>query len=205
MGTYIKFFKPIEKELKKKIRKKGLTITVDGPSGSGKSTGAKAIAKALKLNYFYVGEIFRKLAKERGLSLEKFCAIREKEIDLEADKRTLELSMRGNVVLDGRITGWVAGDWADIKIYYDTPLEIRAKRVAKRDKKSFENTLKDLKERDENDRKKYKEIYGIDSFDKSIYNLIIDNSNFTLKDAKIFPVKLVKDFLRKKLKKKVRT
>ncbi|MEM5790806.1 MAG: cytidylate kinase family protein [Candidatus Aenigmatarchaeota archaeon] len=198
MGTYIKFFEPIEEELKKKIKKKGLTITVDGPSGSGKSTGAKAIAKAFNLKYVYVGEIFRKLAKERGLSLEKFCAKREKEVDLEADKRTLKLAMKGNVVLDGRITGWVAGDWTDVKIYYDTPLEIRAKRVAKRDKKSFKDALKDLKKRDKDNSKRYKEIYGIDSFDKSIYDLIIDNSNFTLKDAKIIPVKLVKDFLEKK-------
>lgn len=202
MGTYIKLFKPLEEELKKKIEKKGLTITVDGLSGSGKSTGAKAIAKAFKLKYVYVGEIFRKLAKEKRLSLEEFCAIREKEVDLEADKKTLKLAMKGNVVLDGRLTGWVAGDWADLKIYYDTPLEIRAKRVAKRDKKSEEEALKDLRKRDKEDGKKYKKIYGIDPSDKSIYDLIIDNSNFTLEDAKTIPVKLVKKFLKTKLKRR---
>ena len=196
--TYIKFLEPFEKELAKKIKKKGLTITVSGPADSGKSTGAKAIAKALKLKYVYVGKIFRDIAKRRGLSLEEFSALREKEVDWEADKRTLKLAMKGNVVLDGRLTGWVAGDWADLKIYYECPLEIRAERAAERDKKSKEEALRDIKKRDEEDNKKYKKLYGIDLFDKSIYDLIIDNSKFSLKDAKSIPVKLVKEFLKKK-------
>ena len=196
--TYIKFLEPFEKEFAKKIKKKGLTITVSGPAGSGKSTGAKAIAKALRLKYVYVGKIFRDIAKRRGLSLEEFSALREKEVDWEADKRTLKLAMKGNVVLDGRLTGWVAGDWADLKIYYECPLEIRAERAAERDKKSKEEALRDIKKRDEEDNKKYKKLYGIDLFDKSIYDLIIDNSKFSLEDAKTIPVKLVKEFLRKK-------
>lgn len=196
--TYIKFLEPFEKEFAKRIKKKGLTITVSGPAGSGKSTGAKAIAKALRLKYVYVGKIFRDIAKRRGLSLEEFSALREKEVDWEADKRTLKLAMKGNVVLDGRLTGWVAGDWADLKIYYECPLEIRAERAAERDKKSKEEALRDIKKRDEEDNKKYKKLYGIDLFDKSIYDLIIDNSKFSLKDAKTIPVKLVKEFLKKK-------
>lgn len=196
--TYIKFLEPFEKEFAKRIKKKGLTITVSGPASSGKSTGAKAIAKALRLKYVYVGKIFRDIAKRRGLSLEEFSALREKEVDWEADKRTLKLAMKGNVVLDGRLTGWVAGDWADLKIYYECPLEIRAERAAERDKKSKEEALRDIKKRDEEDNKKYKKLYGIDLFDKSIYDLIIDNSKFSLKDAKTIPVKLVKEFLKKK-------
>ena len=196
--TYIKFLEPFEKEFAKRIKKKGLTITVSGPACSGKSTGAKAIAKALRLKYVYVGKIFRDIAKRRGLSLEEFSALREKEVDWEADKRTLKLAMKGNVVLDGRLTGWVAGDWADLKIYYECPLEIRAERAAERDKKSKEEALRDIKKRDEEDNKKYKKLYGIDLFDKSIYDLIIDNSKFSLKDAKTIPVKLVKEFLKKK-------
>jgi len=196
--TYVKLLQKYERDLKKKFKKKGLTITVSGPAGSGKSTGAKAIAKALKLRYFYVGEIFRKMAKERKMSLEEFSEKREKEVDLEADKKTLEFAIKGGVVLDGRLTGWVAGDWADVKIYYDTPLEVRAERVAKRDKKSKEEALEDIRKRDEEDNRKYKEIYKIDLFNKSIYDIIIDNSNFSLKDAKSIPVKLVREFLKVK-------
>jgi cytidylate kinase len=183
--------------LSKEVKKKGLTITVSGRSGSGKSLGAKAIAKALKLRYVSAGEIMRNLAKEKGISLEKMSQIREPEIDHEMDKRSLKLAMEGSVVLDGRLTGWVAGDWADVKICYICSLETKAKRVAKRDGISFEEAKKRIMKRDKEDHKKYLELYGINSYDESIYDLIIDNEKLTKKEAKIVPVKLVKKFLEK--------
>jgi len=194
--TYIKFLEPFEKELSEKIKKVGLTITVSGLSGSGKTIASRSIAKAFKLKHIEAGEIFRKVAKERGLKLHEFSRVREKEVDYEIDKRTLKLAMKGNVVLDGRLTGWVAGDWADVKIFYDCSLKTRAERVAKRDKIPFEEAFKTLKERDEADREKYLKLYGVDSFDKSIYDMIIDNEKLTLEEAKKLPVELVKSFLK---------
>ncbi|MDI6826708.1 MAG: cytidylate kinase family protein [Candidatus Aenigmarchaeota archaeon] len=196
--TYIKFLEPYEKELSKKIKKKGLTITVSGKSGSGKSLGAESIAKALKLKYVSIGEILRKIAKEKGMSLVKMSQIRKPEIDHEMDKQSLKLAMEGNVVLDGRLTGWVAGDWADVKIYYVCSLETKAKRVARRDKISAEEAKKRIVKRDEEDHKKYRQLYGINSYDESIYNVIINNEKLTKEEAKVIPVKLVKEFLEKK-------
>ena len=198
MKTYIKFLEKFEKEFTKRIKKKGLTITVSGVSGAGKTDAAKALAKAFKLRYVSAGEIQREVAKEKGISLEEQVDIRGPEIDHEMDKRSLELAMQGNVVLDGRLTGWAAGDWADVKIWYECPLKVRAKRVARRDKISFEESFKNLKERDEDDREKYFKLYGIDSFDRSIYDIKINNEKLTKRQAKIVPVKLVKEFLEKK-------
>ena len=67
MRTYIKFLEPYEKELSKKIRKKGLTITVSGVSGSGKSTVAKTIVKEFGLRHVHSGKIFREEAEKRGM------------------------------------------------------------------------------------------------------------------------------------------
>jgi len=197
MKTCIKFLEKFEKEFLKKIKKKGLTITVSGVSGAGKTDGARALAKAFKLRYVSTGEIQRQVAKERGISLEAQVDIRGPEIDHLMDKRNLELAMRGNVVLDGRLTGWAAGDWAEVKIWYECPLKVRAKRVAKRDRISFEESFKNLKERDEDDREKYLKLYGIDSFDTSVYDIKINNEKLTKRQAKIVPVKLVKKFLGK--------
>jgi len=197
MKTYIKFLEKFEKELAKKIKKKGLTITVSGVSGAGKTDAAKALAKAFKLRYVSAGEIQRQVAKEKGISLEKQVDIRRSEIDYEMDFRSLKLAMQGKVVLDGRLTGWAAGDWADVKIWYECPLKVRAKRVAKRDKIPFKKSFKNLKERDKDDREKYRKLYGIDSFDTSIYDIKINNEKLTKRQAKIVPVKLVKKFLEK--------
>jgi len=198
--TYIKFLEPFERELIKKIKKKGLTITVSGSSGSGKSTGAKAIAKVFKLKYIAAGDIQRKIAKERGIPLEEQAKLRGQEVDHEMDRRNLEFSMRGNVVIDARLSGWCAGNWADVKIFYDCPLEVRAARAASRDNVSLEESIENIKKRDEEDNKKYKALYGIDAFDKSIYDFIIDNKKLTKEEAKTVPVKLIKEFLRKMMK-----
>jgi len=196
--TYIKFLGLYEKDLSKKIKKKGLTITVSGLSGSGKSLGAKSIAKSLKLKYFYAGKIQRLLAKEKGISLVEQAEKRGPEVDFEMDRTTLKLAMKGNVVLDGRLTGWVAGDWADVKIYYYCPLRVRAERVAGRDRTTPADAKRKIKKRDREDHEKYLKYYCIDSYDKSIYDIIIKNEKFTKEKAKIVPVKLVKEFLKKK-------
>jgi cytidylate kinase len=199
--TYIKFLEPFEEELVKKIIKKGLTVTVSGSSGSGKSTGAKAIARAFNLKYVFAGQIQRKIAKERGITLEEQTKIRGKEVDYEMDRRNLESAMRGKVVIDARLSGWCAGDWADVKIFYDCPLEVRAARVAGRDNISLAESIGNTKKRDEEDNKKYKLLYGIDLFDKSIYDFVIDNQKLTKREAEELPVKLVKEFLKKKMEK----
>lgn len=201
MKTYLKLLEPLEKELQKKIKKGGVTITVSGSSGSGKSTGAKAIATALNLTYVSAGEIQRSIAKERGTSLEEQVKLRGPEVDYEMDKRNLEFAMKGNVVIDARLSGWCAGNWADVKIFYDCPVETRAKRIAKRDGVGIEKALKNVKQRDEEDNKKYKTLYGIDAFDKSIYDVIIDNNKLSEEEAKAVPVNLVKEILERKMKK----
>jgi len=196
--TLIKFLESYEQQLIKNIKKKGLTITVSGPSESGKSTIGKAIARAFGLKYIFAGGIFRKIAKERGITLEVFSKIREKEVDYETDRRTLKYAMLGKVVIDGRLSGWVAGDWADVKVYVFCPANVRAKRVAKRDGIPLAKALERIKQRDAADSKKYKKLYGIDQMDKSIYDIIIDNSKLTLEQAKVVPVRRVKNFLERK-------
>lgn len=195
--TYIKFLKGFERKIAKKIKKRGLTIAVSGLAGSGKTTGAKAIAKAFDLRYIGAGQIFRAIARERKIPIEKFSALREREIDYEMDRRSLRFAMKGNAVLDGRLTGWAAGDWADVRIFYKCPLKIKAKRIAKRDGISVAEAMRWIKQRDKEDGKKYRRLYGIDHADKSIYDIVIDNSKLTLRQAKTVPVKLVKKFLAK--------
>ncbi|MCD6547318.1 MAG: cytidylate kinase family protein [Nanoarchaeota archaeon] len=196
MGTYISKLKDFEKGLN--FKKKGITITVSGKTGVGKTVISKTLAKIFKLKHVSAGDIFRAEAKRRKLALEEFSKIREPEIDIELDKRTLELAKKGNVVLNGRLTGWVAGDNADIRMWVKAPMRLKAKRVAKRDKLTIKEAKEKIKKRDEYDAKVYKKLYGIDINDTSIYNLIITNGDIPLEKLKKLVVSKVKKLLGEK-------
>lgn len=196
MGTYIKSLKRYENTLNPK--KKKITITVSGESGTGKTTVSESIAKSLKLKHVSIGDMFRHVAKKRKLKLEDFSAKRIKGFDREVDERTLELAKKGNIVLNGRLTGWVAGDNADIRIFVTAPKDMIAKRVARRDNKTFEHAKRDVTERDRDDFRAYKKLYGIDVRKTGIYDLIVDNSKLTYAQAKKIPVRWVKEILKKR-------
>ncbi|MHA1594663.1 MAG: (d)CMP kinase [Candidatus Baldrarchaeia archaeon] len=164
---------------------KKITIAISGPAGSGKTTYAKFIAKEFNLRYFSAGEIFRRLAKEKGLSLSEFSKQAEKdyEIDRMIDNTTLNEARRGNVVLDGRLTAWVAREIADLKILVTAPLEVRVRRIAKRDGISYKQAYKETLERELSELKRYKEIYGAEPFDPKIYDVMINTEKFSIESV----------------------
>lgn len=199
--TYLNYLASYEKRLEKRIKKKGLTITVSGVSGSGKTTIAKAIARTLGLKLVSAGDIFRFIAKKRGVRIERFSRIREKKVDYDIDRETLKRAMKGGHLIVGRLSGWVAGDWADAKIYVSCNQKVRAARIAGRERISRNAAMRKMKQRDRGDTKKYKRLYGINQYDRSIYDIVINNSRLTYAQAKSLPVRRVRKFLKKRGKK----
>ncbi|MHA1722653.1 MAG: (d)CMP kinase [Candidatus Baldrarchaeia archaeon] len=174
-----------------------IIIAISGPAGSGKTTYAKKLAKELGLRYVSAGQLFRKMAREKGLSLVEFSRIAEKnyEIDKEIDKRTLEEARKGNVVLDGRLTAWVTKDIAGLKILLTAPLEIRVKRIANRDKKDYNEVFKETVEREQSELKRYKEIYDANPYDLSLYDVVLNTSKFTIDAAVRILKKIVEEYI----------
>ena len=196
--TFLKQLKADEEIFKKDhLKQGGLVITVSGLASSGKSVGAKALAQHFKLEYISAGDIVRQLAKERNISLHEICHNVTKDVDLEIDKRTIKYAIKGKVVLDGRLTGWVAGEHAKVRIIYITQFDVRAKRFAERENVNIEEARNFVENRDDKDIQRYKNHYGIDIQDSSIYHIKIDNSDWKLEDAKIKPIELVEEFLKK--------
>lgn len=194
MSTYIKYLKKFEKP----IKKKGLTITVTGFSGSGKSTVAEAIAKAFKLKIFNVGDIQRKFARQKKISVYQASAILPKSLDHEMDKVSLKAAMTGGYVLLGRLAGWTAGDWADCKIFIDCQKKIRAHRVAKRDHLTIKEALIKVNQRDADDQRRYYNLYKINTNQRKIYDFIIKNDKPGREKIKNEAVQKIKKFLKKK-------
>ncbi|MGC8812706.1 MAG: cytidylate kinase family protein, partial [Candidatus Aenigmatarchaeota archaeon] len=109
---------------------------------------------------------------------------RSKNLHEALDKNQIEEAKKGNIVIGGKLSIYFLKDIADFKIWVDAPLEVRAKRTAERDKIPFEEALKQISEREEMERKKWKEIYGFDYFDlKNEADFVLNNSNLTLEEA----------------------
>ncbi|ADG12783.1 cytidylate kinase [Methanocaldococcus infernus ME] len=162
-----------------------MIITIGGLPGTGTTTIAKKIAEKYNLRYVCAGLIFREMAKEKGMSVEEFSkyAEKNKDVDKEIDKRQVELAKEGNIVLEGRLAAWMLlknNIKPTLSIWFKAPIEVRAKRIAEREKISYEEALKNMTLREESEKKRYKEIYDIDLDNLFIYDLIIDTSKWDI-------------------------
>jgi cytidylate kinase len=158
-----------------------MLLTVSGPPGSGKSTTAAALAAEFGIEHVSGGDIFRSLANERGYSLAEFNELAEEddEIDRDLDRRLQQIAReRDDVLLESRLSGWLAADEADVRIWLDAPLSVRAARIADREDKSVEQAETETEEREASEHERYLDYYGIDISDLSIYDLSINTARW---------------------------
>jgi len=166
-----------------------MIITISGKAGSGKSTVAKALAKKLKLKHYSVGDLMRKMAQERGISLLELGkkAEKDKKIDKELDKKQIELGKKkNNFVIDGRLTAFFIKK-ADVKVFLDCDDKVRAKRILKDKRegeksKNLRQVVKNIKKREESERKRYKKYYKVDYYSIELYDLMIDTTFMPVKE-----------------------
>jgi len=175
-----------------------LVIAVSGKPGTGKTTYAKHLASTFGLRYVSSGELFRRIAAERGLSLLELHRLAEKDesVDLEVDRRALEEASRGGVVVEGHLAAWALKDVADLKIIFTAPLEVRARRVAGRDGKPVPEALAEVIAREESNRRRALKYYGLDIEDLSIGNLVLDTSLLDVEGVKKVIETFVREYLR---------
>ncbi len=175
-------------------------ITITGFPGSGKSSAAKGVALRLGYEHFSSGDLFRKMAAERSLSIEEinFTAEKQKEIDFEVDKLLVEMGKEKNsFVIDSRTAfHWIPDSF---KVFLDLNPRIAAERTFAQIQKEgrtsqagssidevYENTAK----RVESERKRYWNLYNIDITDRTNFDLVVDTETNNLEEviAIIIPV-----------------
>ena len=171
-----------------------VVVAVSGLHGSGKSTYAREIAKEFGLRYVSAGMAFRKVAEERGMTLEELTKLagRDPEVDRAIDEMVKREAERGDVVLDGLLVAWMAGDRADVKIFLTAPFEERVRRIAMRDGKKLEDALEETKFREEAEADRFRRYYGIDIHDLSIYDVVLNTALMPLESN----VKILKEIVR---------
>jgi len=161
------------------------TITISGLPGTGKTTVAKLLEQYLGLRYVYSGEIFRTLATKHKMSLEEFGKYCEshREIDEELDRHQLDILRKGNVIVEGRLSGWLAAQnqIPALKVLLQADIDIRASRIVKREQGDIKKRKKEILKREKSEATRYKNYYGIDVSDTLIYDVIIDSGDKTPK------------------------
>jgi len=158
-------------------------ITISGLPGTGTTTVALLLKEKTQLPYVYTGDIFRKLAQQHNMTLEAFGAYAEKhpEIDKQLDAQQLNILKRDDVILEGRLAGWIAyqNEIPAVKIMLTADISIRAQRIVKREGGEIEKRAQEIRKREQSENNRYMNYYNIDASDLSIYDIIIDTSNLT--------------------------
>jgi cytidylate kinase len=178
--------------------KEPIVLCVCGMAGSGKSTLAKKLAQKYGLKYYSGGDALKALAVEEGYkpfdhgwweSMEgaRFLEERGKDpkFDEEVDKKLLELTHRGNVVLDSWTMPWLLEK--GFKIWLEASPEKRAERIGRRDGISVRQALRALRNKEKRTKAIYKKLYGFSlGEDFTPFHLILD-TNY-LKAVEVFQV-----------------
>lgn len=156
-----------------------MIITISGPPGSGTSTLSKMLSARLNMELISIGDIFRKMAEERCMSLEEFGLLAKcnEDVDRKLDEEQKKIAgEKDNIILEGRLSGFLVD--AHLKVWLKAPIEVRAERIAQREGKSVPKAMEETSEREECERERYLKYYNIDIKDLSVYDLVIDSSKW---------------------------
>ena len=163
-------------------------ITLTGNLGSGKSTICKILESEHQYEIYSTGKVQRKLAEELGISVlemnQLMCT--DAKYDHMIDDTTAKISRENPnkaIVFDSRLA-WNFVE-TSFKVFLSVSLEVAAKRVFSDNRGNVEkyateeDTRNKLKLRAQTEDARYKDIYHIDYFNFSNYDLILDSTYAT--------------------------
>ena len=166
-----------------------MIITISGVPGSGKSTVAKLVARKLGFRHYSAGDFMREIAEKRGLSLLELgrAAEKDRSIDLELDKRTIELGKaEDDFVMDSRLAYHFIPDSFKVFLAVDEKEaakrilgDVKNKRIGRKMEKestTLAATLAAIRKRKGSEQLRYKKYYNLNPYDEKQYNLAIDTT-----------------------------
>lgn len=160
-------------------------ITIFGLAGTGTSSVAKELAQRENLKFLSSGNIFREMAAERGMSLAEFGELCSKDetIDKELDKRIEKYGKdNDDLVVDSRLAWYFIPD--SLKVKLECADDERYRRVSERDNVDVEEAKEKTDERENSERTRYLNYYGIEDFsDKTHFDLVIDTTNIDIEEV----------------------
>ena len=182
-----------------------MIITIAGMIGAGKSTVSRFLETKLKLKRYNMGELRRKMAAERGMTLAELNKLGEKErwADEEIDEYQKELGKKeDDFVIDGRLSWFFIPN--SIKIFLTIDPKVGAERIFKEQRgkergekkwESAEEVEKANNERIESDIKRYQKLYKVNPYKIENFDIVIDTSEMTIEEMNNNVLEAVKKFI----------
>jgi len=172
-----------------------MIITISGTLGAGKSTIAEKLAQKLGYKRYYMGQIRRDMAKEKGMTIEEYNTYGEKspETDKEVDDYQKQLGQTDdNFIMEGR-TSWFLIPQS-LKIYIKVDPREGARRIFEdlqtvntRNEgnalDTVEDVLKSNQKRMKSDDFRYKKYYQKNCFDEGNFDFVIDSTELTVDEV----------------------
>ncbi|MGA7261911.1 MAG: cytidylate kinase family protein [Stellaceae bacterium] len=166
-------------------------ITIAGSLGSGKSSTAKAVASALGFRHFSSGDLFRRIAAERGESIEamNISAEVQRDIDLKVDNLLQDMYRKEEkLTIDSRMAWhWMPGSF---KVFLVLDRDAAAERIfndlqgggrTSEDAGSVEEVRNSIDRRFASEQKRYAGLYGVNPTDPSNFDIVINTRHNDLK------------------------
>jgi cytidylate kinase len=170
-------------------------ITISGLPGSGKSSTANKVAEILNYSRFSSGDFMRKIAIQKGISLNELSKIAENDngiIDNKIDDEVSKLNNTEKIVVDSRLAFHFLKN--SFKVFLDLAPEISKNRVLENLKNNplrlqsenasnVEEIYEKIIERLNSEKKRYKELYNLDYTQKENFDLVIDTDKNNLEQV----------------------
>lgn len=167
-------------------------ISITGRLGSGKSTVARIIAANSGFEIYSTGTIIREMASEMGITALEMNELMKKDssYDLKLDAtvtRVSEERAADKLLFDSRMAWHFAVK--SFKVYLYVDVAVAARRVLRDNRGSVEtyrdldDAISQLTDRMNSENVRYKQLYSVDNFDFSNYDLVIDTEKRSPEDV----------------------
>ncbi len=163
-------------------------ITLSGKPGSGKSSTADRVAELLGYSRYSAGDLVRTIIRKRGITLDEYnqMATHDHTLDHEIDEELRNLRTVKDIVIDSRLGFyWIPESF---KVYLDLDMEVATARIFKDsvtnelreysgdNDYSIQEVQKLVQGRLDNEKNRFKELYGVNPYSNTNFDLIINTS-----------------------------
>lgn len=162
-------------------------ITLSGKPGSGKSSTSDRVAELLSYSRYSAGDLVRAVIKKKNITLDEFnqMATENHQLDHDIDEELRNLRTVRDIVIDSRLGFyWIPESF---KVYLDLDMDVATARIFKdtvnnelRESSAENISLQDVQklvhDRLENEKMRFKSLYGVNPYSSANFDLIINTS-----------------------------